>query len=565
MGPRSILGASLALLGACVLSCSMVLGLDQVQRVDCTVSCPDGSVPFDGQPPDGPSSDAPRLDSPTSGDTGIRVDAADAGDTGPASCTSDTQCQPPNPRCDTTTGKCVPCLPQNDNCPPGTVCTMMGGSYVCSQGCNTATDCTALDASAANKACCNHVCVDTSSNTQNCSMCGINCGAQSCCASACTNTTTNPSDCGGCGLVCSTNNMATVSCGAGVCDGMCLAGFGDCNGNKLTDGCETNTSSDPANCGGCGAGCSSNNVATLSCSGGNCTSTCAAGFADCNANLRTDGCETSTSSDPANCGGCNAACSANNMATVTCGGGNCTGTCAAGFSDCNGNLRTDGCETNTSSDPANCGGCNAPCSTNNMATVSCTGGSCTGSCAPGFADCNNDLRTDGCEANTLSDPNHCGNCTTVCGFGTSCVNGMCIMSMCSTVAGPALTMTISGWPSSGLQLKALVNTTLTSFVFNNQGMADTVELTDATGATVLFSLSTPASTPAYTASVSWPLAAGVSYNLINIGGPSGNNGMWASYGSFPTSDSSLQVTATWGNNTLQTSFWFTFTNLTTCP
>jgi hypothetical protein len=32
-----------------------------------------------------------------------------------------------------------------------------------------------------------------------------------------------------------------------------------------------------------------------------------------------------------------------------------------------------------------------------MATRTCTNGACTGTCAPGYSDCNGDLRTDGCE------------------------------------------------------------------------------------------------------------------------------------------------------------------------
>ena len=36
-------------------------------------------------------------------------------------------------------------------------------------------------------------------------------------------------------------------------------------------------------------------------------------------------------------------CSANHIAPA-CGGGTCNGTCAAGFADCNGNKQSDGCE-----------------------------------------------------------------------------------------------------------------------------------------------------------------------------------------------------------------------------
>ena len=129
------------------------------------------------------------------------------------------------------------------------------------------------------------------------------------------------------------------------CATMCIGGFySDCNGNPL-DGCETPIAGNVDNCGGCGFVCSTNNIPARSCSNGVCDGACAAGFGDCNANKRTDGCETNIAgSNPDNCGGCGVICSANHMATRTCGNGVCNGTCAPGFFDLNGNLQTDGCE-----------------------------------------------------------------------------------------------------------------------------------------------------------------------------------------------------------------------------
>ena len=43
--------------------------------------------------------------------------------------------------------------------------------------------------------------------------------------------------------------------------------------------------------------------------------------------------------------------------TAACAGGQCTGACNAGFADCNNDKRTDGCETSLSADVQNCGGC----------------------------------------------------------------------------------------------------------------------------------------------------------------------------------------------------------------
>jgi len=166
--------------------------------------------------------------------------------------------------------------------------------------------------------------------------------------------------------------MGTVSCNTGVCDGACAGGYSDCDANKQTNGCETQVSSDPNNCGGCGVTCSTSNMATVTCSGGTCNGACLAGFADCDNNKLADGCEANLATSPASCGACGVACSSNHMATVTCGGGTCNGTCAAGYADCDGNKVTNGCETSTNTDASNCGGCGNACPTGE----SCVSGVC---------------------------------------------------------------------------------------------------------------------------------------------------------------------------------------------
>jgi hypothetical protein len=40
-----------------------------------------------------------------------------------------------------------------------------------------------------------------------------------------------------------------------MCNGVCNAGFADCNGNRQLDGCEVDTRTDPNNCGSCGTLC----------------------------------------------------------------------------------------------------------------------------------------------------------------------------------------------------------------------------------------------------------------------------------------------------------------------
>src|SRR5262249_41219226 len=127
-------------------------------------------------------------------------------------------------------------------------------------------------------------------------------------------TLTDPDHCGaggaqnlGCLIKCASTNIASRTCGAGVCNGVCAAGFAGCNGNKQTDGCGKNVAVDPDNCGaggmsgpiegmgqgaqgaGCGVVCSMSHMATRTCSGGLCNGNCSAGFADCNMNKQVDG------------------------------------------------------------------------------------------------------------------------------------------------------------------------------------------------------------------------------------------------------------------------------------
>ncbi|MBX3213615.1 MAG: hypothetical protein KF850_16375 [Labilithrix sp.] len=84
----------------------------------------------------------------------------------------------------------------------------------------------------------------------------------------CRDLSSDPLNCGGCGISCAPlgPNVAE-DCVYGRCEPSCNAGWGDCNGNRY-DGCETNLSSDPKNCGGCGIVC--DGVAGQACIDGRC-------------------------------------------------------------------------------------------------------------------------------------------------------------------------------------------------------------------------------------------------------------------------------------------------------
>src|SRR6185369_9799435 len=108
-----------------------------------------------------------------------------------------------------------------------------------------------------------------------------------------------------------------------------------------------------------------------------------------------------------------------------CVNSTCTIGCNAGFSDCDNNV-ADGCEVNTQNgDPNHCGNCNTICNLPN-GTNSCSGGNCVvTACGAGFADCDGNAGN-GCEINITNDTTHCGGCLNVCNLANAdeaCVGG----------------------------------------------------------------------------------------------------------------------------------------------
>jgi hypothetical protein len=221
-----------------------------------------------------------------------------------------------------------------------------------------------------------------------------------------------PADCAGGSLP-----NATVTCEANTCGYTCNAGYSDCPGGCI------NTDHDIQHCGSCDTICSVAN-GTASCIGGMChVDACNPGFGNCNGDP-SDGCETNVTSSPNNCGACGIVCSSNH-GTPSCNGGACQITCATGWGNCNGAAGSDGCETNVFTDPNNCGQCGNVCFTPN-GTASCTNGQCgIASCNAGFADCNGNLQ-DGCEIDLNTDFNNCGACLNRCATGQICANHVCI-------------------------------------------------------------------------------------------------------------------------------------------
>ena len=173
-------------------------------------------------------------------------------------------------------------------------------------------------------------------------------GAGSCptsqlaCGVVCVDPKLDPANCGMCGNACASGEV----CSDGTCGLTCVGGSTKCGSTDAKDIC-TVTAIDPLHCGMCGNVCAADNAKSY-CAEGACEFECDAGFGDCNA-MASDGCETTTSTDKANCGGCDKACAAGE----TCEGSACKSPPAASC----GNGALDSGEECDDSNANKCDGC----------------------------------------------------------------------------------------------------------------------------------------------------------------------------------------------------------------
>lgn len=429
------------------------------------------------------------------GGDGSSVETGDDADaeTGTGKCATDGDCahDPNGTACDTTTGKCVQCVPSKDWCPDGTYCDAKTNS--CQTGCRTSLDCVATtptDAGAPDAASdtgtsdassdavasdaissdaisgeaaadagtpdtgsplvcdpVSHQCVGCTDSSQcplgalcdvTTNQCYPGCtpthgcpGTFGCCSGTCVDLNVSVSDCGSCGKACPKVVNGAPACTKGTCViGTCATGTADCNAN-FDDGCEVNTTTDPANCGGCKDACS-NVHGTGTCAASKCGIKCDPGYSDCDADPMT-GCEINTAADVDHCGTCATVCAKLND-TPVCNSGTCAvASCDTGYGNCDLDP-ANGCETNLNTDVASCGKCNSSCSVAN-GTPACASGKCAiATCKAGYEDCNTDA-TDGCETNTAKDATNCGKCGNICSVanGTpTCTGGGCSILACGT-------------------------------------------------------------------------------------------------------------------------------------
>lgn len=238
----------------------------------------------------------------------------------------------------------------------------------------------------------------------------------------------------GCGdpscLACDTTNAKSVGCvgsTAGiVCKLDCNPGFNNCDG-KNENGCEADFSK-AATCGSCTNACPVGQFCSSTAGIYTCVAACPVGRETCGTTECID-----KSSNASHCGACSRACAAPPHATATCKAQICGFTCEALYHRCGDTCVPD---SEASACGTTCTNCNSAAPANT--TPSCQAGGCVFGCAPGWADCNNDLKLDGCETNLLSDNGNCFKCGNACVAGpiilspnvepngTYCCNGTCV-------------------------------------------------------------------------------------------------------------------------------------------
>jgi hypothetical protein len=195
----------------------------------------------------------------------------------------------------------------------GYVCPKVGGvtGVVCNQTTGAAYTCVGTSGNYGDA--CNQCC-----QTSDCTANGL---GGTCAAGVCTPACTG-SGAGTCTAPADPN--ASVSCTSGNCVYSCNSGFSACNGNPQTasNAC-VSTTSDVNNCGGCGNICSTTNIPIPVCSAGVCVGHCADGFVDCDGNRLSNGCEASAACGTSGC--CGHTCATGTVCYDNGGTGTCIG------------------------------------------------------------------------------------------------------------------------------------------------------------------------------------------------------------------------------------------------
>jgi len=239
--------------------------------------------------------------------------------------------------------------------------------------------------------------------------------------------------CGACGNVCADPAKPCLSQPSGEYACGCPPGWDSCGLPlclPLLD--------DDLHCGACSNRCNPNGDAGAppanayyGCAGGECGHLkCVAGMGNCDDDSA-NGCETPLTTNQ-NCGACDNACAAGQTCLFdkVANGYRCL--CPPGLTYCDRQC------VDLSSDDSNCGTCGNICGVpgSKVHVGLCSYGTCAFSCSTGWADCNGNPR-DGCEVNTMSDPQNCGGCGVICDgiAGQACAGGRCVVEPCDQDGG----------------------------------------------------------------------------------------------------------------------------------
>jgi hypothetical protein len=117
----------------------------------------------------------------------------------------------------------------------------------------------------------------------------------------------------------------------------------------------------------------------------------------------------------------------------------CTAKCGTGTTLCDGKC------VSTKTDINNCGGCGKQCSSKG-GTAKCTNGACGITCTGDNKNCDNDVKN-GCESNSMTDAENCGDCTSGTGMDcTATASPLCDNGSCSAGCSGSLTACPTGTP-----------------------------------------------------------------------------------------------------------------------
>lgn len=145
--------------------------------------------------------------------------------------------------------------------------------------------------------------------------------------------------------------------------------------------------------------------------------------------------------------------------------------------------------------------------------------------------------------------------------------GSCVEANAAVIAGPVLNIGSSNWQYTGVAFQANQNSTLTGFTYQNQGLADTVVLTDLAG-NILQSVAIPSGSPSHVAVVSWGLTAGDDYRLLTT---TNSNPNYANYGAALPGNADISITKSGffsniiglDTNFAPNQYWAAFNDITT--